>query len=451
MDIGRPVLPEELISHIFCYLEPDVFKAESLKEQVLRQTTFISACLASKSFYRIVRPIYYRTSDLSCGNEPDSARLDGPFLAILGSRDTASLVRRLQLPVSSQGRGEDCTFVPPHASDFERIKFLRRLAETASLREDTRRALMESIKGLRAGAICGAILFACSNLQVLHLRTKGSKETLPTALLDLAGRSSDCPFRCLHELDIEHKPDPHFLELHKIPHLFSLPGLRIFRAYNVAFSHRSEVEPPSMGRVAVEQIELHNSWIHRTGIEILFQMCPQLRHLTIIWEMEGIRPLFQRLDAIGDVLRRHAASLETLTLQMDDLGSAYLDRLMAPSLGSLRDLGALSSLTISKWLLTGGIPDEREPDHVPFDELLPYSLRELHVLEELGSDLDYTVAWVDPLMSDDRYHDLSVISIRGIHRPHTWPWLTTVQFEASSVGWKAGWIGEGEFEFRKVS
>lgn len=255
----------------------------SLKEQVLRRTTFINACLACKSLYRIVRPIYYRTSDLSCGSEHASARLDGPFHVLLRSQDTASLVLRLRMPISSQGRAEDCTFIPPNASDFEAIKSLRRVAETARLRKSTRLALLESIKGLRAGAVCGAILFACVNLQVLHLRTKGSHETMPTALLDLVGRVRSESFQKLNELVIEHKPDPHLLALHEIPHVLALPKLKTFRGYQVAFSHRSGANPLcSMGQVAVEQIELYNSWIHRVGMESLLRMCPRLKHLTII-------------------------------------------------------------------------------------------------------------------------------------------------------------------------
>lgn len=150
-------------------------------------------------------------------------------------------------------------------------------------------------------------------------------------------------------------------------------------------------------------------------------------------------------------MRQHAASLKSLTLGIDDVASAYLDKIMALPLGSLRNLDALSSLTISKRLLTGGIPDERWPDHVPFNELLPFSLQELHVSEELDSELDYMVRCLESLMSDDRYRDLRVISIRGIERPWFWPRLSMVQPEASAIGWSACWIDEDEFEFRKVA
>lgn len=446
--MSRPTLPEELVSQIFSYLEADEkFEPDSIKEQVLRQTTFISGCLASKTFYRIILPIYYRTSDLSFCSE--NVKMGGPFNALLRSGDTASLVRRLRMPVSSQGRGEDCTLVSPDASSFETIKSLREVAENPLLHEETQRRLLESIEGMRAGAVCGAILWACSNLQVLHLRTKGSERTLPTALLDLAGQAADSPFRNLHELVIEHKPDPHSLALDKMLHVFSLPRLRTFRGFGISLEYPRGSEKLKVGKSELERIELHGCRIHLWGMENLLEIRPTLTHLTIVCYVDGVRVFFQLLGRVGFILERSATSLKSLTLQIDDLGSVHLDRIEAPSCGSLRALEELSSLTVSKRLLTGGIPNERWPDHLPFNELLPFSLQELHVTEELDSDLDHMVGCIEPLLSDDRFRGLRVISIRGIEQPRLWPRLSTVKSEASSVGWNAGWIDEDEFEFRR--
>ncbi|KAF2141604.1 uncharacterized protein K452DRAFT_308695 [Aplosporella prunicola CBS 121167] len=168
-----------------------------------------------------------------------------------------------------------------------------------------------------------------------------------------------------------------------------LPSVRRIECFRMtSFDHSVEETPWPAASSNVDDLALIDSVIDTVGIKSICNTCKALKSLTLEWGDATVGEMGPDIAVFLPALAFHRDTLEHLVINISEsvffqrhYGPSWIDDgIIFPSIGSLKTLHRLKTLSISGLLLTG-LEQEWESNHVSIVDIFPASLEFLKINE----------------------------------------------------------------------
>ena len=427
-------------------------KTES-DETCLKRYTLYNASLTSRTLNRIAEPLLYRTINLQ------HHKLDRLILLL----QCLVLQPKLGLHVRELRTGDLDRLEEIIYSDYWApfIAELRNIVRRSPFHFVLRQNTCEGLGGELSYPYVTALLILCKNLVrwsfILreleddeHDELCGEQACGQAWEAQLKGRlSPGFPLHQLREVVVD-EGTYELTDLGQLYWRFALPSLRSLKAYRMRIDEDTwfgssktyaeqaavstfkmspqELDVLSRRRLIsnVRHLDLPYMEISVAGLQRLFDLCPSLESLKILWADYGDEayhfidmhyPEGPELDfpGIGNVLRTRGRSLRVLHLHIEDFSPpSYIDLKwqdfdMLPPLGSLVELESLEELSVDKVMLTG--QDGSPVTGRELQRILPRSLTSLEVTDYSNTVDEAFCAELEALRADEGREKLRTVCI----------------------------------------